>query len=251
MRKLFSILVVGAGLVLAQGAQAGALVLAQLTFALGTLPPATFVATYTVGAGQGSASGTGAGAAWSVVAGAIPGGTTTATIPSSAAPPITQLQFIVNGNPNAGAWAASTDATVPVTGQANIKAFGGLTLLGVPLVVGQPTTIQPPVVSGIGITGLANNWTTKTTTVNLTAPTTNGATKATRMGANGLVNGGGTVVLVSALNVLTNVAGQLPSFAVLVLQYVPDEVVAEPGTLLLLGSGIAGLVAIGRKKIKK
>jgi hypothetical protein len=251
MRKLFSVIIVGAGLVLAQGAHAGALLLAQLTFALGTLPPATFVATYTAGAGKGLASGSGAAAAWSAVAGAIPGGTTTATIPSSAAPPITQIQFIVNGNPANGAWAASADATVAVTGQSNIKAFGGLTLLGVPLVVGQPTTIQPPVVSGIGITGLANNWTTKTTTVNLLTPDPGGPTKATRMGANNLVNGGGTVVLVSALNVITNVAGQLPSFAVLLLQYAPDDIVAEPGTLLLVGSGIAGLVAIGRKKIQK
>jgi hypothetical protein len=251
MRKLFSLLVVGAGLVLAQGAQAGALVLAQMTLALGTLPPATFVATYTVGDAMGSASGSGAGAAWGIVAGAVPGGTTTATVPSSAAPPITQIQFIVNGNPGAGAFAASSNVTAAVTGTANIKAFGGLTLLGVPLTVGQPSTIQPPVVSGIGITGTANQWTTKTTTVNLLTPTDNGATQATRMGANGLVNGGGTVVLVSALNVVTNVAGQLPAFATLVLQYVPDDVVAEPGTLLLLGSGIAGLIGIGRKKMQK
>jgi hypothetical protein len=69
------------------------------------------------------------------------------------------------------------------------------------------------------------------------------------MGSNGLVNGGGTVVLVTGLNVVTSIAGQLPSFAILVLSYLPD--VPEPGTLMLLGSGIAGLALIGRRKLQK
>jgi hypothetical protein len=187
----------------------------------------------------------------------VPGGTVTATIPSSAAPPITQIQLIINGNPATGNFVASANASMAVTGVANVKAFGGLTLLGIPLTVGAVTTIQPPVVSGIGVTGYANQWTTKTTTIVLTTPatvTTPGlgtvmVTQATQMGFNGLVNGGGTVVLVSALNVITNVAGQLPSFAVLVLSYLPDA--PEPGTLMLLGSGIAGLALIGRRKLQK
>jgi hypothetical protein len=241
MRKVLTLLAVAAGLLFGGApAQAGPLVYAQLTLAIGTLPPGVFSASGLLG---GSASGTGGGAAWSVGAGAVPGGTVTATIPSSAAPPITQIQIIVNGNPASGAFVASNTAAMAVTGIANVKAFGGLTLLGIPLTVGQVTTIQPPVVSGIGVTGYANTWTTKTTTVYATAISAN----VTQMGFNGLVNGGGTVVLVSALNIMTNVAGQLPAFAVLVLNYLPD--VPEPGTLLLLGSGIAGLVALGRRKI--
>jgi hypothetical protein len=243
MRKLFTTLAVGAVLFGAASAQAGALVSAQLTFLLGTLPPAQF----TSFGGTGTATGTGGGSSWTVGIGDVPGGVTTATIPSSAAPPITQIQFIINGNPGAGAFAASADANMAVTGQANVKAYGGLTLLGVPVTIGTPTTITPPVVSGIGITAYANDWTTKTTSIFATALNA----PATLMGGNGLVNGGGTVVLVTGLNVVTSIAGQLPSFAILTLNYAADVVVPEPGTLLLLGSGIAGLAAIGRKKMTK
>jgi len=45
--------------------------------------------------------------------------------------------------------------------------------------------------------------------------------------------------------VSTNIGASavLPAFGILTLQFVP-----EPGTLILLGSGIAGLVAIGRRR---
>ena len=98
------------------------------------------------------------------------------------------------------------------------------------------------VVSGIGLTGYANSWTTKTTTILSTAMDV----PRTRMGSNGLVNGGGTVVLVSALNVVTSIAGQLPSFAVLTLTYAPDAV-AEPGTVALLATGVA-CAWLGRRR---
>lgn len=49
-----------------------------------------------------------------------------------------------------------------------------------------------------------------------------------------------------ASKVFTSLAGsfpELPLFAVLPMQFVPG-----PGTLLLLGSGIAGLALLGRKR---
>jgi hypothetical protein len=65
------------------------------------------------------------------------------------------------------------------------------------------------------------------------------------MGSNGLnAKGAGTLVLVSAVNVLTNVAGQLPSFATLTLQYVP-----EPGALAWVASGVAGLGLAARRRL--
>jgi hypothetical protein len=64
------------------------------------------------------------------------------------------------------------------------------------------------------------------------------------MGANGLTaSGAGTLVLVTPIKILTNVAGNLAAFGVLSLTYVP-----EPGTALLLGLGVAGLAAVGRSR---
>ena len=65
--------------------------------------------------------------------------------------------LVINGNPAAGNFTASSNGNMAVTGQANVKAYGGLTLLGVPVTIGTPTTILPPVVSGIGITTYANS----------------------------------------------------------------------------------------------
>jgi hypothetical protein len=60
-----------------------------------------------------------------------------------------------------------------------------------------------------------------------------------------LLVGGGA----GASKVFTSLAGsfpELPIFAVLTMQFVP-----APGTLLLLGSGIAGLALLGRKRSRE
>jgi hypothetical protein len=58
----------------------------------------------------------------------------------------------------------------------------------------------------------------------------------------------GTLTLVTPIFISTNIGASavVPAFATLTLHFVP-----EPGTLMLLGSGIAGLVAFGRSRARK
>jgi hypothetical protein len=226
------------GLLFAAAAQAGTLVQTQLF--LDGLTPATFTSS---GPLIGAAAGTGAGATWSVGAGAVPGGTLTyLSIPTSAAPPVEHFEVTIYPNALGGSFVASSPGTLAVTGLYRVIAYGGTTLLGIPVYLGTPSVVTPPVVAGIGITAYSNAWTTKTTSIYETAPDA----AVTRMGSNGLVNGAGAVVLVSALNVVTSTAGQIPFFAILTLTYAEDA--PEPATLLLLGAGVAVLGAIGRHK---
>jgi hypothetical protein len=71
------------------------------------------------------------------------------------------------------------------------------------------------------------------------------ATQVTLSGTNNLNGtGAGSITLVTP--VLTNsVAGALPLFAIQTLVFTP-----EPGTLLLLGAGVAGLAVVGRRKMR-
>lgn len=218
---------------------AGLLVGANLAIEVGTLPVVSFAGAAVSGASIGPlyatfASGTGLA------------GTIHTPSPISAAPPISGLNYTVGANDGgvfSGPAASLVAGSMAIDVNLCAEAFGGLCLLNLALPFGVAVTVTPPVVSGIGITMHGSPWTAGTTTLALTTPTANGQTASTRMGSNGLnAKGAGTLVLVSAVNVLTNVAGQLPSFATLTLQYLP-----EPGALAWVAPGVAALGIVAHR----
>jgi hypothetical protein len=173
----------------------------------------------------------------------------------TSAPPITGVFLTLTGHA-AGSFAAGggpgggLGGSMTLGGQARITAYWGFTLVRVPLsVVGQPggfvsstggggTIIQ---VSGTG-------WTTGVQTLMAPATTVGGGTTTpqtvTATGADlRTASGAGTLLLITPIYIRTNLAGDIPTFATLTLNYVP-----EPSTLLLVGVGIAGLALRGRKR---
>ena len=113
--------------------------------------------------------------------------------------------------------------------------------LNIPLsVVGAGGFTQ--VTGAVNLTVIGAPWTTGTAAVG-TVTAMGGAAPNSATG-----NESGTVQLVTPIFISTNIAGAsavVPAFGILSLHFVP-----EPGTLMLLGSGIAGLVAFGRSRVR-
>jgi hypothetical protein len=235
----------------------------RLTTVIGTLPPLQ-----ATGSGTATISGT------SLTSLSLPGGSFPLTLLSlpvtdpAAAPVIGILAKNVNngagsfsgGPPSNGKMALkgrtivcllgsgvgcssthSANLTVPFT----LNGTRGVGLGGAPIIV--------PPKAGIRVTVNGHPWTAGTAAVNT------GMGNVTVMGfLHGPASGGaatagqasGVVELVTPTLISTNIGASatIPAFAVLNIHF---TAVPEPGTLLLLSSGVVGLVVFGRRRMTK
>ena len=179
-------------------------------------------------------------------------GPTNVTIPKSlftGVPSISGLTVVSLGAAGASNIVVGAAGQGPLAGTAivNVLQFAGLP---VPLsVVGVSGASATAALGAIAITVTGNGWTTGVAVLTgITTGTPNGGNTNTvsMSGARNTVGDVGQVVLVTPAKAITSVAGTLPLFATITLNFVP-----EPGTLLLVGSGVAGLALIGRRRTKK
>jgi hypothetical protein len=141
----------------------------------------------------------------------------------------------------------SFGGAMPINGATKVCLYGAcgsstnISNLTVPLtVVGQGGTTT--VKGAVNLTVIGAPWTTGTAAIG-TITQMGGAAPASNTAA-----ASGSVTLVTPIFISTNIGAfaVVPAFAIMTLHFVP-----EPGTLVLLGSGIAGLVALGRNRARK
>jgi len=263
MRKLLAGL--GAGLLIFAGHAPAATLpfTGHLTSVIGNLPPLQ-----AAGTGTATVSGT------SITSLSLPGGSFPLTLLSipvtdpTAAPVIGVLAKNVNNG------AGSFTGGPPIAGKMALKGTSIVCILGsgigcssphsanltVPFTVGgtrgvglggAPIIVPPK--AGIRVTVNGHPWTAGTAAVNT------GMGNLTVMGFfHGPASGGaatagqasGVVELVTPTLISTNIgtSATIPSFAVLNIRF---TAVPEPGTLLLLSSGVVGLAVLGRKRMSK
>jgi hypothetical protein len=253
MRKLFSILAAGV-LVVAAGAASAAPYgfLATASVQVGALPPVS-----ATGAGSGTSVGAGGAAS-------IPGGVFAIVTTAAINPPLLVIDGFGVGAPGQGG-----TNQLPLSPGTNLALnFGGVTgTMGLSvsayLITGYmngtgPTPNNaaaiPLNIVGVGGTkkfvalGTLVMGTIKANPYQLGMVTVMGAlngSPSTVAGTgfdNRTAGGLGVLQLVSPTIVALGALGSLASLATLTINFVP-----EPGTLLLLGMGLAGIAAISRK----
>ena len=161
--------------------------------------------------------------------------------------PIAGVQ--VTGHNAAGNFAGSGGAgfggSMAIIGASKICLFGtcgaAVSNLSVPLTVVGVGGVAL-VTGAVNLTVLGAPWTTGTAAIGTAFTQMGGVSPQSNTGAPS-----GTVTLVTPIFVSTNIGASaiVPAFGILTLHFVP-----EPGTLMLLGSGIAGLVAFGRSRVR-
>jgi hypothetical protein len=253
MRKL-KVLLISAALLVGTSVASGASTLTvnggSLGLTIGALPPVTVPASANsifVSSGGGS-----------FVVPNLEFGPATTALPRglfTGVPQIAGLTLVGFGNQTVTASAAGSPSggfggVGGLAGAALVNVLG-LVNLSIPLgVVGNPGSSLMTTSGTLVITAIGQGWGTGAqfvTGVTSTTPNTAVVNTATLSGSDSRTPGHqGTITLVSGFQAITNAAGILPGFAIMTLSFVP-----EPGTLLLLGSGVAGLALLGRRRMRK
>ncbi len=248
MRKLFS-LAAAMGLFLGVGAAQPAhavvqtLSAASLSITISALPGITLAWNGTGGADVTATSISGLTAGIFNFTGEVP-------VTDPAAFPIAGLfmKGATNGVGNFTGVDAIGGGAMAIKGVAEICLFAAC--------AGPPANVSVPfTTAGVNGVGLGGTPIAVVGLVNVTVPGNIWTTGvATANSSTGLVSvsgsplSGGHIKLVSPVTISTNIgaSAQLPMFAVMELTFIP-----EPGTLLLLASGVAGLAIVGRKRMSK
>jgi hypothetical protein len=131
----------------------------------------------------------------------------------------------------------------PIQGLAMNGGTNGVGLGGNPIIVVGDSLVL--------VTLHGNQWTTGTRSIQVAsdAATPDVPKFITQSGSP--LDASGHIKLISPTTLSTNIGASatLPMFAIMELQF--EQVVPEPGTLLLLASGVAGLAMVGRKRMSK